>query len=89
MTAIAPGVRRGSWLDHVVDARGDLRAIAILRALLGVIVIRHLWPDLWANVTPVERFHAPWWSWLPTPAPGLYRLLAWVGVAACVPPRTG
>lgn len=69
-------------LDELVDARGSLRAIALLRVLLGVIVIRHLFPDLRADVVPVERFHVPWWSWLPVPSPSVYRALAWLGVAA-------
>lgn len=68
-----------SSLDELVDRRGDVRAISIMRMLFGVIVIRHFWPDLTADVTPVEHFHVPWWSWLPVPSAGLYRTLVAVG----------
>jgi len=82
---IAPAVaRRRSVLDEIVDVRGDLRAVALMRALLGVIVVAHLWPDLTSGVTPVERFFVPWWSRLPVPSPALYRGLVWLGVAAGV-----
>jgi uncharacterized membrane protein YphA (DoxX/SURF4 family) len=74
--------RRLPTLDQLVDARGSLRAMAFLRLLLGVIVIRHLWPDVRTDVVPVDRFYVPWWSWLPVPSPDLYRALAWLGVAA-------
>lgn len=76
--------RIGSWLDRVVDRRVDLRALALMRVLMGAIVVRHLWPDIEAPVTPVERFHVPWWSWLPVPPAGLYRGLAWLGIVAGV-----
>jgi uncharacterized membrane protein YphA (DoxX/SURF4 family) len=77
----APPPRPRSLLD-VVERRGSMRAVGLLRALLGLIVIRHLWPDLVAEVTAVERFHVPWWSWLPVPSPGAYRALVVVGVVA-------
>ena len=76
-TSVAP-----SLLDRVVVAHGDVRPIGLMRAAFGLIVIRHFWPDLSASTVPVERFHVPWWSWLPTPAPGLYRALVIVGVVA-------
>jgi hypothetical protein len=65
-----------------VDATGDLRLVGLMRALFGLIVIVHFWPDLTASRLVVERFHEPWWSWWPTPGPGEYRVLLWVGVAA-------
>jgi Vitamin K-dependent gamma-carboxylase len=91
MTAtVSPGVaRRRSLLDEIVDARGDLRAVALMRALLGLIVVAHLWPDLTSDVTAVERFFAPWWSWLPVPSPALYRGLVWIGVAAGIAMAAG
>lgn len=72
------------FLDRVVERQGDLRALAAMRMLFGVIVVRHLWPDLRAPVVAVERFHVPWWSWLPVPSPAVYRGLVWLGVAAGV-----
>lgn len=76
--------RLGTVLGDIVDRRGSLQAIALMRVLFGAIVIRHLWPDLRATVVPVERFHVPWWSWLPVPSPTVYRSLVWLGVAAAV-----
>lgn len=76
--------RTNAKLDEIVQRRSDLRAIALMRMLFGAIVIRHLWPDLRAPVVPVERFHVPWWSWLPVPSPSAYRFLLWLGVAAGV-----
>ncbi|HEX6421880.1 MAG TPA: HTTM domain-containing protein [Acidimicrobiales bacterium] len=76
--------RADAALDDVVGRRGDVRAIALMRVLFGAIVIRHLWPDVRASVLPVERFHVPWWSWLPVPSPAAYRGLLWLGVAAGV-----
>jgi len=69
-------------LERVVVAHGSVRAIGLMRAAFGLIVIRHLWPDLTANMLPVERFHVPWWSWLPVPAPGVYRALVILGSLA-------
>lgn len=68
------------WLADLFDRRGDVRAVAVMRVLFGAIVVRHFWPALTADVTPVEHFHVPWWSWLPTPSAGLYRGLV---VAGC------
>jgi hypothetical protein len=75
-------INRPGWLDTVVDQWGSLRAVAVMRVVAGVIVIRHLWPDVWAATLPVDRFHVPWWSWLPVPSHAEYRALLYIGVAA-------
>jgi uncharacterized membrane protein YphA (DoxX/SURF4 family) len=69
-------------LGAIVDRRGDLRAICLMRALMGLVVIRHLWPDLTAEVSAVERFHVPFWTWLPVPGPGGHRALVVLGTVA-------
>jgi hypothetical protein len=71
-------------LDQLVTRRVDLRAQVVMRALLGFVVVRHFWPMVGSDVTPVERFHVPFWSWLPVPTAGGYRALVWVGLAAGV-----
>jgi uncharacterized membrane protein YphA (DoxX/SURF4 family) len=76
--------RMGALLDDVVDQVGSMQALALMRLLVGAVVVRHLWPDLRSAVVPVERFHVPWWSWLPVPSPGGYRVLVWLGVVAGV-----
>lgn len=69
-------------LGRIVDATGDLRLMGLMRAAFGAIVVVHFWPDLTSDRLPVERFHAPWWSWWPVPDAGLYRVLLWAGVLA-------
>ncbi len=73
-----------SALDRAVDRLGSLRAICLMRALIGAVVVLHLWPDLRASVLPVDRFHVPWWSWWPVPSHSGYRLLLWIGFVAGV-----
>jgi uncharacterized membrane protein YphA (DoxX/SURF4 family) len=82
VTATPAAVPWGSFLDRVVDRRGSLRAVALLRAVMGAVVIRHLWPEVRAALLPVDRFHVPWWSWVPVPSHTGYRLILWIGIAA-------
>lgn len=84
VTATSTTMPSRSILDRVVDQRGSLRAVALLRAVMGAVVVRHLWPDVRASELPVDRFHVPWWSWLPVPSHTGYRLLLWIGVVAGV-----
>jgi uncharacterized membrane protein YphA (DoxX/SURF4 family) len=84
VTATSVMVPSRSILDRVVDQRGSLRAVALLRVVMGAVVVRHLWPDVRASELPVDRFHVPWWSWLPVPSHTSYRLLLWIGVVAGV-----
>jgi uncharacterized membrane protein YphA (DoxX/SURF4 family) len=81
--SLAPAPRAG-LLDRIVDAEGSMRAVCLMRLLFGVIVVRHLLPEVTASRVPVERFHVPWWGWLPVPSPDAYRLVLWVGVLAGV-----
>lgn len=79
---MSAAARVGRWLDELVTRTGSLRAVAWLRMLMGIVVVRHLWPDLTATTLPVERFHVRWWAWLPEPSPSTYRVLLWIGVIA-------
>lgn len=81
--ANAPAPSLG-YLGRIVDATGDLRLVGLMRALFGLIVIVHFWPELTADRLAVERFYEPWWSWWPVPGPDGYRLLLWAGIAAGV-----
>ncbi len=74
------------WLAQVFDEPGDLRAMALLRALVGPIVLLHLRPMLRAMAHDVyygDHFYAPYVSWFPE-APRLvyYALLCGCAVAA-------
>ncbi len=77
---------RSRW-TAVFDDRGDARPYALTRALFGAIVIVHLWDMLEPALdgrTYHDRFHIPFWSWLPDPSPSLYTAMLWIGVAAGV-----
>jgi uncharacterized membrane protein YphA (DoxX/SURF4 family) len=54
----------------------------VLRVLIGVVVIRHLWPEVTSAVLPVDRFHVSWWSWLPVPSHARYRVLLHIGIVS-------
>lgn len=83
-TRLQPAQAVLRWLDGIVCARGDLKWLGLTRLLFGAIVIVHLQPALTAETTPLERFHEPWWGWLPIPSETAYRGLVWLGVAAGV-----
>lgn len=69
-------------LDRVVDDLADLGAVLVMRRVFGVLVIAHLWPIVTADPLAIERFHVPWWSWVPVPGPGVYRGLLVTGIVA-------
>ncbi len=69
----------------VFDEPGDARPYALTRALFGAIVIIHLKAMLEPALegrTYHDRFHIPFWGWLPDPSPSLYTAMLWTGVAA-------
>ena len=74
MTAAAhdrPWPRRRSWLGRVDELLGrpvSMRAMALLRVLVGPIVLLHLRPlleDAWHGDTYRDVFHEPYASWYP------------------------
>lgn len=71
----------------VFDRPGSVRAMAILRLVLGPAVLLHLWPfltDAVAGETFRDHFWVPWFPILATP-PGWAQLgLVWVGAAAAI-----
>lgn len=73
--------------DDVFDRPGSIRAMAILRLVLGPAVLLHLWPfltDALAGETFRDHFWEPWFPFLPTP-PGWVQLgFVWVGAAAAI-----
>ena len=75
---------RERWDGIFVDD-GDARPYGLTRALFGGIVIVHLWDVLGPALdgrTYHDRFHIPFWSWLPDPSPATYTALLWLGVVA-------
>lgn len=75
---------RASSPTDLFDRVVDRRPVAVLRLLMGLVVVRHLWPDVRASILPVDRFHVPWWSWLPVVSHTGYRVVLGLGVAAGV-----
>ena len=94
MTATAPAstaanwrARCQRWLNEVFDQPASVRAVAIVRIVLGPSVIWHLRPflaDALDGTTYLDVFQQKWWPWVPNAPAGLYVALLWVGVAAAV-----
>lgn len=83
MTGGASGFRR-RW-DGLFDEIGSIRAITLTRLLFGPIVVFHLWgflTDALRGRTYQDRFHEPFWGWLPHPPETVYAGLLVIGVAA-------
>ena len=75
------------WLDDVFDEPASVRAVAIVRIVLGPSVIWHLKPflaDALDGITYHDVFQQQWWPWIPNAPAGLYVALLWAGVAAAV-----
>ncbi len=67
------------------DTPVELGFVGLTRMLFGAIVIVHLRPILEPALdgyTYHDRFHVPFWGWLPNPSVGLYIAMLWVGVVA-------
>ena len=78
------GLRR---LGAAIDDVGSVRAIAVLRILLGPITLLHLRPfidDVWAGVHYAVRFYEPYWYWFPEAGAELYAAMVVTAAAACV-----
>ena len=74
-------------VDDVFDKPGSLRAIAVLRVVLGPVVVLHLWPDVtaaWDGDSYLDHFNEPWFSFLPQIPAWVQYGLVHVGVVAAV-----
>ena len=66
---------------------GDISALAVLRIVLGPVVVVHLWPfiaDARAGVFYDEHFWHPYTTWAPQPPGELWALAIWVGALSAV-----
>lgn len=75
--------RARATFDAWFDEPGDVRALALLRILVGPIVIYHLTPFLSEMLRGnyyADYFYAPWASWLSPPPRSVY----FVMLSACV-----
>jgi uncharacterized membrane protein YphA (DoxX/SURF4 family) len=77
--------RLADWWNGLFDEVGSLRAVALVRLAFGPIVVFHLWGFLTGAVdgrTYQDRFHEPFWSWVPHPPEPVYGIIIAVGVVA-------
>ncbi len=84
MKGLARALRR---FDAGIDATGDLRALAVLRILLGPIVLLHLRPFLELardGVVYSDRFYLPYADWYPEVSREVYEPMLWAAAIAAV-----
>jgi len=85
VTALGPLLAR---FNALFDRPGDVRALALLRILVGPIVVYHLWPfieEMGRGRYYADHFYAPWAAWVPVaPRPLYFVLLALAPVSACL-----
>lgn len=70
-----------------VDATGDLRALSVLRIVLGPIVLLHLEDTLRTarnGIIYSDRFYLPYAQWYPEAGRGLYQLMLWTAAVTAV-----
>lgn len=92
MRATASPTRRRSWIvpasfDDVFDRPGSIRAMAVLRIVLGPVTVAHLWPFLTMTLggdTYPDHFNEPWFPFQPEVPGAAQVVLVWVGAAAAV-----
>jgi hypothetical protein len=74
-------------LDELLGREVSLRALALLRVLVGPIVLLHLAPFLSDSLhgrTYQDVFHEPYASWYPELPEGVYIGVLWAGAVAAV-----
>ena len=79
-------------LDAALGRRVSMRALALLRVLVGPVVLLHLRPfvaDAADGRIYRDTFHESYAAWYPEPPRGLYVALLWLGVAAAVAMTVG
>jgi uncharacterized membrane protein YphA (DoxX/SURF4 family) len=73
-------------VNGLIDAEGNLRHMAILRILLGPIVLLHLrntFADARDGIVYSDRFYLPYADWYPEAPAALYEVMLWAaGVTA-------
>jgi uncharacterized membrane protein YphA (DoxX/SURF4 family) len=69
--------------DELLGRPVSMRSLALLRVLVGPIVLLHLWPFLTGPIYS-DAFYEPYAAWYPELPRGLYVALLWVAVVAAV-----
>ena len=76
-----------SRIDELLGRRVSMRALALLRILVGPIVLLHLWPFLDSALDGRiyrDTFYEPYASWYPELPRGVYVALLWTGAVVAV-----
>ena len=82
--------RSRTWrprLTGLIDAEGDLRALSVLRILLGPIVLLHFaetFRDAADDIVYSDRYWLPYFSWYPEAGAGLYEAMLWLCLGTAV-----
>lgn len=79
-------------LDELLGRRVSMRALALLRVLAGLVVLRHLQPflaDVGDGRSYLDHFHHPYASWYPQLGEPAYHALLVLGAAAAVAMTVG
>ena len=74
-------------LQRFIDAEGDVRALSVLRILLGPIVLVHFretFEDAADGIIYSDRYWLPYFSWYPEAGPGVYEVLLWICLGTAV-----
>lgn len=74
-------------LNRFIDAEGDIRALSVLRILLGPIVLLHLRETFEAAADGVvysDRYWLPYFDWYPEAGPALYEVLLWACLGSAI-----
>jgi hypothetical protein len=82
---MAPRAR--SFVDGIFDQPRSLRAAALMRMLVGPLVLVHLWPFLREMAHGRyygDAFYSPWVAWLPEPSKPVYFALLALGAVAAI-----
>jgi vitamin K-dependent gamma-carboxylase len=73
--------------DELLGRRVSMRALALLRILVGPVVLLHLRPflsDAWHGETYRDAFYEPYAAWYPELPEGVYIGLLWLAAVAAV-----
>lgn len=79
--------RASTWVDRVFDEPRSLRTAALLRILVGPMVLVHLAPfvrEMLSGRHYADAFYSPWVTWLPEPGKPLYFALLGIAIAAAI-----
>lgn len=74
-------------LNALFDAEGSIRALCLLRIVLGLVVLLHFQPFLERMQEGIyygDVFHDPWVSWLPHPSRDVYFAMLILGCASAL-----